>query len=129
MVLGGNPCYGNRILCHAVPHCNLDQYSAAGPDVYKRQIRYHINDPEFRPEEEMDFRICVKLKTKQVLKKNIEMQILEAVVEMYEDIAEMTKDDNALSLIHIFWLGPVFHDCRRFLLYRNNRRHGGGDCL
>ncbi|MCC2820241.1 hypothetical protein DXC92_27840 [Clostridiales bacterium TF09-2AC] len=58
-------------------------------------IRYHINDPEFRPEEGMDFRICVKLKTKQVLKKNIEMQILEAVVEMYEDIAEMTKDDNA----------------------------------
>ena len=24
---------------------------------------------------------------------------------------------------------PVFHDCRRFLLYRNNRRHGGGHCL
>ncbi len=58
-------------------------------------ISYHVNSINFTPSDGNDFRVIVQIKTEQTLNKNIEMQILEAVVEMYDSIKEVAKDENS----------------------------------
>lgn len=56
-------------------------------------IFYHINNPKLQLQDGNDFKLCIHIKSEDVLKKNIDMQILEAVMELYSSIKEQAKEE------------------------------------